>query len=311
MRYLIILLKFAATAAIFVFFFLRYDLGAFVSRLDKESVILGLAAGAAGAAIQAAVAAVRLRLCLHMLGRDVSTAGAWIACQFGGLFSHTPFSFIGGDAARVWHMVRGRVPLGDATRAVVVDRYLGFLGMMFWVIVVSPAMFAAIKDPHMTAGYWLLLAVGVAASLGFLILGRFPLPAKRSGFWGHLTDLTSVSRYLISRPADALKALGLAIVMNALSPVMIWMIGLMYGSGISFITAMVAAPTVFLIAMIPISVAGWGLREGAFVVAFGLFGVPAESALVVSVTFGLSILLAYTPAVVLLFRRRAVSVPPA
>jgi uncharacterized membrane protein YbhN (UPF0104 family) len=38
---------------------------------------------------------------------------------------------------------------------------------------------------------------------------------------------------------------------------------------------------------LPISIAGWGVRETAMVGLFGLIGVPNEGALVLSVLFGL------------------------
>jgi hypothetical protein len=43
------------------------------------------------------------------------------------------------------------------------------------------------------------------------------------------------------------------------------------------------------IAMLPISLAGWGLREGAAVVAFGALGLPADQALGASIAFGLTL----------------------
>lgn len=38
--------------------------------------------------------------------------------------------------------------------------------------------------------------------------------------------------------------------------------------------------------MIPISIAGWGVREGAMVVGLGLVGVSSSTALSVSLLFG-------------------------
>ena len=38
---------------------------------------------------------------------------------------------------------------------------------------------------------------------------------------------------------------------------------------------------------LPISIAGWGVRETAMVAFFGLIGVPAEGAVVLSILFGL------------------------
>jgi hypothetical protein len=45
-------------------------------------------------------------------------------------------------------------------------------------------------------------------------------------------------------------------------------------------------PPVLLLSMIPISLAGWGVREGAMVVVFSLAGLQAEASLSLSVLFG-------------------------
>ena len=42
---------------------------------------------------------------------------------------------------------------------------------------------------------------------------------------------------------------------------------------------------------LPISIAGWGVREQAMVTAFALIGVPGEGALALSILFGLIALL--------------------
>jgi len=61
-----------------------------------------------------------------------------------------------------------------------------------------------------------------------------------------------------------------------------------------------------LVSMIPISFGGWGVREGAMVVFFGLVGVPAADALAMSILFGLAALVAGLPGGVLwVVQRRA------
>ena len=42
-----------------------------------------------------------------------------------------------------------------------------------------------------------------------------------------------------------------------------------------------------VIAMVPVSFGGWGVRELSFVYLLGTAGVPAEAALSLSITFGL------------------------
>jgi hypothetical protein len=50
---------------------------------------------------------------------------------------------------------------------------------------------------------------------------------------------------------------------------------------------MVLMPPVLLVMTLPISIAGWGVREQAMVVAFALVNVPGEGALALSIMFGL------------------------
>jgi uncharacterized membrane protein YbhN (UPF0104 family) len=308
-----ILLKLAATAALLWFVFSRVDVAELAGRVSRAQIAVALAAGAALLSLQALLVAVRLRLCVRMLGHDIPTSSAWVASQYGGFFSHTPISFLGGDAMRVWHMMRKGLPLADSAKAVFMDRVLGFMGMVTLVLASAPALRAAIKDPAMWTGFVLMLAAGVAACVGFLLLGRLRPNANSPKLLRRLADFASLSRYLVAHPALAAEAFAMGLGVTALNVVAIWAIGLGYAAQIDLATAFSGVPIVFLIAMIPVSIAGWGLRESALVVAFGLFGVPAASSLTVSITYGIAVLLAYSPAPVLWFlarRRSAMKATP-
>jgi len=52
---------------------------------------------------------------------------------------------------------------------------------------------------------------------------------------------------------------------------------------------------VILFSMVPITIAGWGVREGAMVVALGTVGVGREEALAISVLFGIASAIAALP----------------
>ena len=310
-KYVAIALKLAATVALFWFVLSRIDLGEMVSRLNATRVSAGLLAGACVVLTQSALAAIRLRICAGLVGKKVHASTAWTACQLGGLFSHTPMSFVGGDAMRVWHLVKSGFALTEAAKTVLIDRALGLLGMMTLVLATSPGLYLAIEDPGMWNGYLLLLGLGVAGAVGFVCLGYVRPPRGSSRLLRLVSGLVTISSYLSARPAKCAQAIALAVLMNATNGLAVWLISLAYGAGISFYAAMIAAPAVFLVAMLPISVAGWGLREGAFVVAFGLFAVSSADALAVSVTFGVAVLLAYSPAVVLFFLARKRGAPAA
>ena len=56
---------------------------------------------------------------------------------------------------------------------------------------------------------------------------------------------------------------------------------------LSFFQIMIVLPIISLIASLPISIGGWGVREGAFVYGLGLLGVSLETGLLLSIQIGL------------------------
>ena len=295
------LLKLAATVALIWFVFTRVNFAELTSKLTLRQIAIALASGVATLSLQAIIAAMRLRYCVRLLDHKIRMRDSWIACQYGGFFSHTPISFLGGDAMRVWYMVRIGLPLAESAKAALVDRALGFFSMMTLVILSAPALYGAIKDPRMWVGYLVLLGIGIAATGLFFLLGRFgPIASHRPRTVRRIAEFATISKYLSAHPERSFKAFVFGLAVTSLNVLAIWTISVGYANDIGLLTTFAAAPVVFLIAMVPISVAGWGLREGAFVVAFGLFGVPAALALTVSITFGIALLLAYSPAALLI-----------
>jgi glycosyltransferase 2 family protein len=68
---------------------------------------------------------------------------------------------------------------------------------------------------------------------------------------------------------------------------------------ITLLDCILLVPPVILVTVVPISIAGWGVREGAMVVAFGFVNVPASAAFAVSVLFGLTLAAASLPGALL------------
>ena len=56
---------------------------------------------------------------------------------------------------------------------------------------------------------------------------------------------------------------------------------------LSFLYCLVLIPPVVLVSTIPISIAGWGVREAAMITLLALVGVAEADAFVLSVLFGL------------------------
>ena len=77
--------------------------------------------------------------------------------------------------------------------------------------------------------------------------------------------------------------------------VMIWVLALGLDVDVTLIDCMALFPPVLLLTAIPISIAGWGVREFGMVAAFGLVGVPVHGAIAISFLFGLLAILVTIP----------------
>ena len=67
------------------------------------------------------------------------------------------------------------------------------------------------------------------------------------------------------------------------------------GADISLLEVLLVVPTIILIASLPISIGGWGVREAALAVRFSGLGQPASVAVVTSLIIGLANLVSALP----------------
>ena len=87
----------------------------------------------------------------------------------------------------------------------------------------------------------------------------------------------------------------LAATTHLLNVLVFWVLGQSLGLTVAFDQWFIVVPTVLLISMLPISIGGWGVREGAMVLALRGFGIPTEEALLPSILFGLCAVTATLP----------------
>lgn len=73
------------------------------------------------------------------------------------------------------------------------------------------------------------------------------------------------------------------------------------GLCLGFSTCCLVMPLVFIAGALPISFAGWGIREGVFVSFMVIFGLSQTEAFVLSVSYGIVSLLAALPALIFIF----------
>jgi len=198
-------------------------------------------------------------------------------------------SSVGGDAVRMVLGRRAGIPLGQAISSVFLDRVANLLALVVIVACATPLFILHIA-PNQQQWIWVglsVLVVVVMLGLVFLVaLQRLPEKLHKWRLVRGLIGLAGDTQRVFLNPGHAVRALGWSIVGFVNITVAVYFLAKGLQLNITLADCMVLIPMVFLVTTLPISIAGWGVREGAMVAALGLIGVPSEGALVLSLLLG-------------------------
>jgi len=213
----------------------------------------------------------------------------------GHFFNQALPSSVGGDAMRVWCAYRAGLVLSIAVKTVVVDRLLSLVSLLVLAAIGLPWLLDIVIDP---VARWALSSVvlaGLAGAAAFLALARLPRFALRWRAVRALVDVAKLSRKVLSHLRYAVPVVGLSIMSFLGFAVIVFAIARAMQIDVTVRDCVLLVPPVILVTVIPVSIAGWGLREGAMVVAFAFINVPAGAAFAMSVLFGLTLAVASLP----------------
>jgi glycosyltransferase 2 family protein len=103
----------------------------------------------------------------------------------------------------------------------------------------------------------------------------------------------SAHHVLLGRKSPTI--LGLGCLIHALTIVVVWSLGRAQGFDVPVPDAAVLFTVMVGVALVPISVSGWGLREVAVISLLGHHGIAPEKALLFSLCFGLALAIGSLP----------------
>jgi len=288
---------------------------------EVASRLSGLRPGWVGAALGVSVAQVilsawRWRFTAARLGVDIPLRRAISEYYLGTFLNQVLPGGVLGDVSRAWRHARAEPDLVSTPRihAVVFERTSG-QAVMTGVALASGAVVlmgtsaggARSLAPAASIPAWIVLPALVAAALtiawvaagllrrafGADPVGRF-LEDARSSLWGSAfpvqvaTSLVIVASYVVVY-LFAARAVGVDTSTAVLLPL---------------------APLVLVTMLLPISVAGWGVREGAAAALWSSMGLTPTDGVAISVAYGLLVLISSLPgALVLLATVRADGAP--
>lgn len=201
-------------------------------------------------------------------------------------------SGIGGDAARAFQVGRQTGQVGVAIASVVVDRWMGLLAVGLSGCAGVLVSLAAVPDElrELTVVLTLLLIIGGVATLYADRIVDRVLPAPGNGGW--LTHAVRRLSFSLAQyrqfPRDLWFVGALSMVVQAIRITLAWTIGTGLGITLPFSYYWLFMPLNILIILLPLSLGGFGLPQGAMVWTLGPLGVAPTEAFLLSLLFVLA-----------------------
>lgn len=239
------------------------------------------------------LSAMRWMVVMHAQGAEMRFPRAFALVLVSWFFNQFIPSGLGGDAMRAWGVKADGTGWEAAIHGVFIDRLLALAAMVVIVALGWPLLSPLLVMPGARAGVAMALAASVAAIALLMLADKMHLEKLLPV----LSRVTGVARSCraVFLSGRAWSALALATSTHLSLGFVVWLLARSLGLELPLLAVLVLMPLVLLVTMVPVSIAGWGVREGVMIIAFGLLGVPAVRAFALSVLFGLSLLLAALP----------------
>lgn len=196
--------------------------------------------------------------------------------MIGSFFNNILPGMIGGDAVKAYYLYNDTKKGASSFGSVFMDRYTGYVALLTIGLIAEMIVFHDLVALKMQ---WALPALA-----GLFIVGSFAVFGIRMGKRFHaLASFYDYFHMYIKRKSVMVKAVALSFIIQLSGIIMVFVIALGIGQHPSFAALFVFVPIIVTLMSIPISISGFGVREGGFVLLFGMTGVSPEAS--VSIAF--------------------------
>jgi uncharacterized membrane protein YbhN (UPF0104 family) len=228
------------------------------------------------------VAAYRWHLIMRNLRFGQSPRFYWRSYLKGMFFNQGLPTSIGGDAMRVLDVARQGFRKRDALYGVMLDRIVGLTALLMLNLIAHTLSPQLLPSRVYSLTMILVLSGVVLFGLAF---------ALRDLAWLDAYPRLEVAKTLSARLHQAFSAhravlVILSLGIHLLAMMCFYVTGSALGLQYNLMTYLVVVPPAIFLTLIPISLAGWGMREGALVALFSLIGADKAAVLTMSILYG-------------------------
>lgn len=295
-----LVLKLVVTGVLLWLLFSNIDIGPVTTRLGnlKSGWVVAALAVLLG---QLLFTGLRWYFVSQLVVANVKVSLALRLILIGQFFNQVLPSSVGGDGVRAWLLSREGISIRHALVSVICDRGSALILLITIVACTLPIVILS-GEAKIPSAWPLAIAIGAITVVGLLFLFLWG-----EAFSAWLISLPKVRpvgvlirniRIVLMSSVKSLWVVGLTIIVQTMVVMSVYFCALALEIKLDMVHLLMM-PLIMLVSSIPISFAGWGLRESAMVVGLGFAGIAAADALVISVSFGIAQMVVGLPGVVL------------
>jgi uncharacterized membrane protein YbhN (UPF0104 family) len=285
-RALLFAVKLFVTAAILAMLGSKVGMSRIAEQIHAPA-LAPLALALAIATGQLVVGAARWQLLLKGLCTYVRFGATLRLFAIGAFFNICLPTGLGGDLYRIWGLRRATVATRAAINSVVVERLCVVSSLLLLVLAQSPWLFGRLQPGAAVATLALLCLIGLVAIAFMTVADRFPDGGRRWLPLAWAGALAGDLRRVLWHRATLVPSAVLSVLAIAAYCSVVYFAAWSLGIELTALACALLVPTAMMAMLVPITVGGWGVREGAMVFALQGAGIVPEQALAVSILVGI------------------------
>jgi len=229
------------------------------------------------------LSAYRWQIIMHNLSFGQPLSFYWRSYFKASFFNQGLPTSIGGDALKVLDVAGQGFRKRDALYGIMLDRVTGLAALM-WL-----NLAAYLINPNLLPSpiYHLTLLLVVGSLVGFMIASSLRHLPWLNAYSRLRIVITLSERLHQAFLNNRILLIGSSLLIPILAMLSIFMTGSALGLRYNLVTYFIIVPPAILLTIIPISMAGWGIREGTLVALFSLIGADKATILAMSILYGL------------------------
>ncbi len=218
-------------------------------------------------------------------------------------------SSIGGDVYRVWTLTKSKKLFKPIITSVFLDR-LSSLLMMNFITMLLLIFFNELIDQRLFIYLIAMNSIIFTAAFFLFYIEKIVFFSKyKSLIFIRALFFLGKSFVKIFTTKDAKLIFALSMIIHIGISIVFWIIASQFTDKVDILTCIILVPIVLLTTMIPITLAGWGIRESIVIYLLGYLGVPSHESFLISIIFGLTIIASAIPGAIIWLtnRKRAIN----